>query len=326
MDDAVRGHLWLPWGLASARREEGEDSPVQTSTAAALPAVAFIGTGGIGAPMVERLARSGILLTACDLRAEALAPLHAQGVRITQRVADCADAQVVIVMVATDAQVRSVVLGDNGLLRHVDRARPPLLIVMSSVLPATVREVAMAGAAAGVRVLDAPVSGGRVSAAQGTLTILAGGAPDDLAAARPVLELLGSRIVHCGAPGSGAAVKIVNNILGVANMFLMTEASRLAQELGLDPDWVAGVMEQSSGRNLGTRDPAAHRQLYRLNTASPQSLKALLDVCRKDLALAQALAHEHGLGLPMLEAVKQALDATPDTSIGAHWRRLAGEG
>ena len=297
---------------------------MQSSTATALPTVALIGAGGIGGPMAERLARSGVKLTVCDLRADALAPLRSLGAHVTQRVSDCASAALVIVMVATDAQVRSVVFGDDGLLHHVDRAQAPLLLLMSSVLPTTVREVAAAGATAGMRVLDAPVSGGQVSAAQGTLTILAGGAPEDLAAAHPVLALLGNRIVHCGPPGSGAAVKIVNNILGVANMFLMTEASRLAQELGLDPDWVAGVMEQSSGRNLGTRDPPAHRQLYQLNSDSPQRLQALLGVCRKDLALAQALALENGLALPMLEAVKAALDATPDDAIGAQWRRLAG--
>lgn len=291
--------------------------------AGALPRVAFIGAGGIGGPMAERLARQGVPLTVCDQRAEALAPLQALGARVTGRIADCASADLVIVMVATDAQVRDVVLGVDGLLANADPARPPLLLVMSSVLPATVRSVADAVAAKGMRVLDAPVSGGRLAAARGALTILLGGAQGDIATARPVLELLGSRIVPCGPVGSGEAVKIVNNILGVANMFLMAEATRLAQELGLEPDWVAGIMEQSSGRNLGTRDPAAHRALYGLNTASPETLHALLQVCRKDLGLAQTLARDQALSLPMLEAVKAALDATPDADIGAHWARLA---
>jgi len=296
---------------------------MQTSTHAATPSVAFIGAGGIGAPMAQRLAQCGVALTVCDLRAEALAPLRAHGVAVTHNVADCAAAAVVIVMVATDAQVRAVLLGDNGLLRHVDTARPPLLLLMSSVLPATVQEVAAASAALGVHVLDAPVSGARVAATQGTLSILVGGSTQDLESARPVLELLGNRIVHSGPLGHGAAVKIVNNILGVANTFLMTEASRLAQELGLDLEQVAAIMEHSSGRNFGTRDPAAHRQLYRLHSASPQSLQAILAVCRKDLGLAQTLARQHALALPMLDAVKASLDATPDASIGAHWRRLA---
>ncbi len=299
---------------------------MQSSITAALPTVAFIGAGGIGGPMAARLARSGVALTVCDLRADALRSLQSLGVHTTQRVADCTTAALVIVMVATDDQVRSVVFGSDGLLHHVDRAHAPLLLLMSSVLPATVRDVSAAGAAVGVRVLDAPVSGGQVSAAQGTLTIMAGGAREDLDTAQPVLALLSNRIVHCGPTGSGAAVKIVNNIMGVANMFLMTEASRLAQELGLDPEWVAGVMEQSSGRNLGTRDPKAHRELYRLNSASPKSLQALLEVCRKDLALAQALAHEHRLQLPMLDAVKSSLDATLVADIASQWRRLAGQG
>ena len=286
--------------------------------------VAFIGVGGIGGPMAENLARKQVELTVCDLRQEALEPLRQLGARVTQQVADCAGADVIIVMVATDVQVRNVVLGEDSLLRHMDPAASPLLLIMSSVLPATVREVAdvFAKGRGKVRVLDAPVSGGRVSAAKGQLTILVGGTAADLASARPVLELLGSNIVHCGPLGSGEAVKIVNNILGVANMFLMTEASRLAVELGLDVDWLAGVMEKSSGRNLATRDYAAHKSLYRLNTASPESLKALLDVCRKDLALAHTLAESSGMALPLLEALKSALDGTPNEAIGEHWQML----
>jgi len=78
--------------------------------------VALIGAGGIGGPMAERLARSGVKLTVCDLRADALAPLRSLGAHVTQRVSDCASAALVIVMVATDAQVCSVVFGDDGLL------------------------------------------------------------------------------------------------------------------------------------------------------------------------------------------------------------------
>ena len=286
--------------------------------------VAFIGTGGIGGPMAANLARTQVDLTVCDLRAEALEPLRQLGARVTQRVADCAVADCIILMVATDAQVRSVALGEDGLLHHIDAATSPLLIVMSSVLPATVREVAdvFAKGHGKVRVLDAPVSGGPVAAANGQLTILVGGEAADLASARPVLDLLGNNIVHCGPLGTGEAVKIVNNILGVANMFLMTEASRLAVELGLDVDWLAGVMEKSSGRNLATRDYTAHKTLYRLNTASPESLKALLNICRKDLALAQALAESNNLPLPLLEAIKVAMDETPNEAIGDHWRLL----
>ena len=285
--------------------------------------VAFIGAGGIGGPMAECLAKKGFDLTVCDMREAALEPLRKLGAGVTQRVADCATADFVIVMVATDAQALAVVLGDAGLLAAIDAAKPPRVIIMSSVLPATVREVAAALAVKNVPVLDAPVSGGRVSAANGQLTIMAGGSEADLAAARPLLEALGSNIVYCGPLGAGESVKIVNNILGVANMILMTEASRLALELGLDVDWLAGVMEKSSGRNFGTRDYASHKALYRLNTQSHETLKALLDVCRKDLALAQSLASSSKLSLPLLEAIKTALDATPNGAIGESWELLS---
>jgi len=285
--------------------------------------VSFIGAGGIGGAMAERLAKSGFDLTVCDLRPEALEPLKALGAKVTQRVADCACADLAILMVANDAQVKSAALGPGGLVEAADPAAPPLLAIMSSVLPETVREVAASAAKKNIRTLDAPVSGGRVSASRGALTIMTGGAQEDLIKARPVLDALGTNIVHCGPLGSGEGVKIVNNILGVANMFLMTEASRLAQELGIDVGWLAGVMETSSGRNLATRDYEAHKGLYRYNIQSPETLAALLAVCRKDLSLAKALADSSKLSLPMLEAVKQALDRTPNEPIDEAWRKLA---
>lgn len=286
--------------------------------------VAFIGAGGIGGPMAECLSHKGTDLLLCDMREAALAPFRALGVQVTQRVADCAGADFVIVMVATDDQVRSVLLGDDGLLPAIDTAAPPRVIVMSSVLPATVREVAAALAVKNVVLLDAPVSGAAVAAREGRLTIMAGGESADLAAALPLLTRLGSHIVHCGPLGSGEAVKIVNNILGVSNMFLMAEAMLLATELGIDADRLAGIMEQSSGRNFATRDYATHKSLYRLNTQTPEALQALLAICRKDLALAQALAESRKLSLPLLEAIKTRMEDTPNASIADGWRKLAG--
>jgi 3-hydroxyisobutyrate dehydrogenase len=274
--------------------------------------VALIGSGGIGGPMAQCLAGSGVELMVCDIDEAALEPFRTLGVRVTQRAADCAAADFVIAMVATDAQVRTVLLGDGGLFDAIDAAAAPRVLIMSSVLPETVRRTAVLLATKNTALLDAPVSGGRVAALQGQLTIMVGGADADLAAARPLLGILGSNIVHCGPLGSGAAVKIINNIVGVTNMFLMTEAMVLAVELGMDVDKLAAIMEQSSGRNLATRDYPAHKALYRLNTQSPETLKALLDICRKDLALAQSLAGSAGLSLPLVEAVKAALDQTPN--------------
>ena len=193
---------------------------------------------------------------------------------------------------------------------------------MSSVLPQTVRDVAAVMAQKNVRVIDAPVSGGRVAAANGLLTIMVGGEAADLTSVRPLLDALGSNIVQCGPLGAGEAVKIVNNIVGVSNMILMTEAARLALELGMDVNWVAGVMEKSTGRNFATRDFTAHKVLYRHNTENPEALHALLAVCRKDLALATTLSESVDLSMPLLEAIKAALDATPDESIGESWRKL----
>ncbi len=288
--------------------------------------VAFIGAGNIGGAMAACLARKRFDLTVCDMNDAALEAFRELGANTTQNVADCASADVVVIMVATDQQVRSVAIGDDGnggLLADVDVAKPPAVVIMSSVLPATVRDVAAAMARKNVRVIDAPVSGGRVSAANGLLTIMVGGEAADLAKVRPLLDALGSNIVQCGPLGAGEAVKIVNNIVGVSNMILMTEAARLALELGMNVNWLAGIMEKSSGRNFATRVFTAHKVLYRHNTESPEALHALLAVCRKDLALATTLAESAGLSLPMLEAIKTALDEAPDEAIGESWRKLS---
>ena len=288
--------------------------------------VAFIGAGNIGGAMAACLARKRFDLTVCDMNDAALEAFRELGANTTVNVADCASADVVVIMVATDRQVRSVAMGDDGnggLLAHVDAARPPAVVIMSSVLPATVRDVAAAMAQKNVRVIDAPVSGGHVAAANGLLTIMVGGEASDLTRVRPLLDALGSNIVQCGPLGAGEAMKIVNNIVGVTNMILMTEAARLALELGMDVDWVAGVMEKSSGRNFATRDFTAHKMLYRHNTTSPEALHALLAVCRKDLALATTLSESAGLSMPLLEAIKAALDTTPDEAIAESWRKLA---
>ncbi len=207
--------------------------------------VAFIGAGNIGGAMAACLARKRFDLTVCDMNDAALEAFRELGANTTVNVADCASADVVVIMVATDRQVRSVAIGDEGnggLLAHVDAAKPPAVVIMSSVLPATVRDVAAAMAQKNVRVIDAPVSGGRVAAANGLLTIMVGGETADLTRVRPLLDALGSNIVQCGPLGAGEAVKIVNNIVGVTNMILMTEAARLALELGMDVNWLAGVL------------------------------------------------------------------------------------
>lgn len=288
--------------------------------------VGFVGVGGIGRPMALRLSKSPHRLTVCDRAPEARAVFDRIGVPATDRVADCAGLDLVIFMVANDAQLRAAALGPEGLLHAINPARPPRVAVMSSVLPATVIDVAAALAQKNVATVDAPVSGGGIRAADGTLTIMVGGSEHDLDAIRPVMTHLGSSIRHCGPLGSGEAVKIVNNIIGVTNLFLMTEAMHVAERLGMDPEWLAGVMDVSSGRNSATRDYPSHRRLYGENARSAESMRAVVDVTRKDLVLAQSLARQAGVSTPILDAVSVAHDGTPYDELLMRWKSLAAKG
>jgi len=284
--------------------------------------VGFIGVGGIGRPMAVRLVKTGHDVLACDVSNSALAVFSGLGASTTKRPTDCAFCEVVIVMVANDAQVKAVITGPGGLLEAIDAAHSPMVLIMSSVLPQTIKDVASAAVQKGVRVLDAPVSGGSVSAAEGALTIMVGGAESDLDDARSVLQVLGRNIVHCGALGSGEATKIVNNILGVTNTLLMAEATKLAVELGLDARWLFGVIETSSGRNFATRSYEVHQSFCRLITRDEQSFKALMDICGKDLELASTLAKEAGIQMSILQGIRKAHQEISCGSSLSAWRSL----
>jgi 3-hydroxyisobutyrate dehydrogenase len=200
--------------------------------------------------------------------------------------------------------------------------KPPRIIIMSSVLPQTVREVALLLADRGIHVIDAPVSGGAVKAMTGSLTIMTGGAIEDVAAVEEVLAALGKTRFHCGSLGSAATVKILNNIVGLTNTFLMIEVSKMAHKLDVDVAWLATVMEASSGRNVATRDYEEQRQFYRVTGKDLPSLKALVDICRKDLLLGEALARQLNVSTPILDAVRQANSEVPYEALLRDWQSL----
>ena len=131
----------------------------------------FVGVGMMGAPMAANLLGNGFAVTAYDLRPEALAPLVDQGATAAEALADLTGCDAVLVMVNTDAQAREVVGALIALLR--DRPRP--IVCMSTILPSTIRELGQTAAAAGITLIDAPVSGGVIVAQMGALAIMAGG-------------------------------------------------------------------------------------------------------------------------------------------------------
>jgi len=284
--------------------------------------IGIIGVGSMGRPMAENLVRAGYDVTVCDIREEALAPFRSKGVATSARAGDLAGNDLVIIMVGNDADVATVTTGPGGLLSAIDPDRAPLIAIMSSVLPRTITDAAAALREKNVIVIDAPVSGGPVRAADATMSIMAAGSDAVFARLEPVFGALGRPVFRCGPVGSAAGVKIVNNILGVANMLLMNEAAHLATRLGIDLPFLTGVMEVSSGRTWATSDFAAYRRLMHANSDDPEITKRLLAILRKDLKLASSLAGDAEVGTPILDAVSKATDALEDGDLSARWQEL----
>lgn len=213
--------------------------------------VAFIGLGHMGSPMALNLIKAGQTLSVFDLVADAAAKLGEAGARVASSAADAVkDCDVVISMLPASKHVEALYLGDDGLLQHI--AKDTLVIECSTIAPQSAIKVNQAGQETGIRMLDAPVSGGTAGAAAGTLTFIVGGSADDLKQARPILEHMGKNIFHAGDAGAGQVAKICNNMLLGILMAGTAEALALGTANGLDPHVLSDIIAKSSGRNWAT--------------------------------------------------------------------------
>ena len=284
--------------------------------------IGVIGVGSMGRPMAENLIKAGYAVSVCDIRDEALRPFKERGLTVSRVAGDLASNDMIIIMVGTDADVATVTTGQGGLLPAIDQAHPPFVAIMSSVLPRTILSAAEALGAKNAVVVDAPVSGGPVRAAEAAISVMAAGPDNVFAILKPVFETLGRPVFYCGPVGSAAGVKIINNIVGVANMLLVNEASHLATGLGIDLLFLISVMEASSGRSFASGNYSAYRDLMLANSEDPAVTSRLLAILRKDLKLASTLAGETGIGTPILDALSKATDGLADHDLSARWQAL----
>jgi 3-hydroxyisobutyrate dehydrogenase len=269
--------------------------------------IGFIGLGNMGAPMARNLAAAGHAVTGFDT-----ADVSVEGVARAASAAEAARGRdVVVTMLPNGAILRAVADEVIPAAR-----RGAVFADCSTVDVDSARAVAARATAAGLRAVDAPVSGGTVGAEAGTLTFMAGGDADAFETVRPLFEVMGARAVHCGPSGAGQAAKICNNMILGISMLGVCEAFALAQKLGLDAQALYDVVSTSSGScwsvttycpvpGVGPKSPADNG--YRPGFAAELMLK--------DLRLSQ-------------EAAASADAATP---LGAHAAALyaafvAGEG
>src|SRR6202790_4254541 len=200
----------------------------------AMATIGFIGLGNMGAPMAANLVKAGHSVTGYDLVPAALQALAAAGGKTASSAAEAAKgADIVITMLPAGEHVREVWLHQGGLIEAV-KSTTPLLIDCSTIDVDSARAVTAAAEAAGLSMLDAPVSGGTIGAQNGTLTFMVGGSEDACIQGKSILEAMGKNIFHAGGPGAGQAVKICNNMMAAINVVGASEGFLLAQKLGLD--------------------------------------------------------------------------------------------
>lgn len=221
-----------------------EASTLQTATKS--PRVGFIGLGDMGGRIARRIADAGFSLTVFDRRADAVGDLVAAGAgRAPDAASVAAASDIVCVCVVDDDQVRDVV--SELVLRPGST-----LVIHSSVLPRTVKDIAAQIAPGGAHVADIPVSGSRPAADAGALTALAGGDESVVDALRPLLAAYCETVIHAGPTGSGSMLKIANNVMLHMNHLVAVEAARFARAHGIEESVLIEAANVSSGRSWVT--------------------------------------------------------------------------
>jgi 3-hydroxyisobutyrate dehydrogenase len=254
--------------------------------------VAFLGLGTMGEAMTANLARAGFTVTAWNRtpgRAGSLADL---GVTMAETPAEAvAEAAIAVICVSDTPDVEAVLFGPDGV---VDGARPDTLIVdCSTIAPSGSWDFAARLAERGLRMVDAPVSGGSEGARNATLTIFVGGDAADVEHARPVLAAMGRTITHVGPIGAGQAVKAVNQVILAGTYLGVAEGIVLAIKAGLDVEQVVGALGGGAAQSW----VLANRSGRMLDNDYPLGFKVSLH--RKDLNIALALAAQLGAVLPV---------------------------
>jgi 3-hydroxyisobutyrate dehydrogenase-like beta-hydroxyacid dehydrogenase len=254
--------------------------------------IGFVGLGVMGNRMARRLLAAGYTLVVYDPRAEAVAELVALGATACASAREVADrAETVLVSLPTPQIVRDVACGEGGL---AGGSAIRTYVDLSTTGSVIAEEVAAALAARGVRVVDAPVSGGAAGAEHGTLTVMVAAEADAAADVRPLLEAIGKNVFVVGErPGQGQVAKVVNNLLSAAAIALTGEAVALGVKAGLDARTLLEVIGVSSGSNTAATDKFPNQVVTR---RFDQGFR--LELMAKDVRL--CLAEARRLAVPML--------------------------
>ena len=258
----------------------------------------FVGLGAMGFPMAKRVVGAGFeLVKVFDVIEERTRPLVELGAVSTTSPEKAAEgSEALVLMVANIDQAKSVLFGEGKAAEALPEGA--VVVVMSTIGPQAVRELADRLAERSVRTLDAPVSGGAARAEKGDLLIMAGGPEALFEELRPVLGAMGSSVVHCGPRvGDGQAVKLVNQLLCGVHIAAAGEALAYAEALGLDPRFVFETVRHGAANSFMLEDRG--ERMLKEEFVPP---KSALDIFVKDMGLVCQAAEERGFETPLSSA------------------------
>ena len=262
--------------------------------------IAFIGLGIMGSPMAVHLAKAGHQVAGYNRSPEKAAPLVDAGGRAAESIADAVgDADVVCLMVPDSPDVSNVLAGEGGVF---DNAKEGTLVIdFSSIRPDVTTQLAEQAATKGLRLVDAPVSGGEAGAVNAALSIMVGGEADDFEAAKPYLDVVGKTVVHVGPSGAGQTVKAANQLIVAANIEALAEAVVFLEAFGVD---TAAALEVLGGGLAGSKVLDQKKQNMLDRSFDPGFRIALH---HKDLGIVTAAAREAGVVVPLGAIVAQLM-------------------
>jgi 2-hydroxy-3-oxopropionate reductase len=264
--------------------------------------VGFVGLGLMGRPMARNLVQAGYDLVVYNRSRGKVEELVAEGAEAAESPREAAkNSDIVFTMLPGPPEVREVVVGQNGLLQGAREGS--LLVDMSTSSPILARELGRTAREQGVRMLDAPVSGGDVGAIEGTLSIMVGGEEEDFERAKPLFEVMGKTVVHVGESGAGQTVKACNQIVVALVIEAVSEALVLGEKAGVDP---AKVIEVLSGGLTGTNVMEVKAEKFLSRDFEPGGK---VESHHKDLGIALEAGREHGVPLPVTAIVGQMFES-----------------
>jgi 3-hydroxyisobutyrate dehydrogenase-like beta-hydroxyacid dehydrogenase len=288
--------------------------------------VGVIGLGNMGGRIAHRLLQQGVPIRVYDTNPNTTTHFQSLGALPIVSPKELAKESDVILTVLPNAQiVKAVVLGPEGILEGIQSGS--IVIDVTTSLPKVTKELGEQFLRKGAHLLDAPVSGGTKKAEQGQLTLMVGGEAEILQRVLPILQHIGTNIIHVGALGAGHTIKALNNLLTATTLGITAEALSIGVKMGLDPDKMLQVINTSSGRNHSSEVKFPQQVLSR-----KFEVGFTVDLMKKDTEIALQLAEEQDIPVVLSaavvtlwrEAVESGFGMEDHTAIARYIEQLAG--